>query len=348
MATYKYELKMALKEYPTLFPNENEFLHHLFFVLGNGYKWEKGQLVSVFSKKEGHQEKENTDKYFKKMKVDLEKIIGKKLSPMPPNISTEIYPLSNSSKISTIPDNIDCQWGSDWLDACEKALKYSSTLKRNKNDDKWLKKAKTRVKELKKAGDYTWMCPSCWGLNNAIEIGMLAPGYSLVKQNKRYFILGGQGHAGEDLYSFRSKPHPAPGYNNKNCDKHDVWFETYGVKEMGRKFSYYDAKNLIASCKKAGWSQRRNGDLCLWLYDRSGRLLKKFEEKFDRNATSPEVDNFLLCLMKYEAGLKVDYSKELLPLAAKASKINPWVVAYAMGQMKKKQEAKTKNTSTKK
>ena len=31
--------------YPTIFPNKWAVYHHWFIVNGNGYRWEKGQLV---------------------------------------------------------------------------------------------------------------------------------------------------------------------------------------------------------------------------------------------------------------------------------------------------------------
>lgn len=45
MPTYAKTREFCMQVYPSLFPYEVDFLHHLFFVNGNGYDWFEGELV---------------------------------------------------------------------------------------------------------------------------------------------------------------------------------------------------------------------------------------------------------------------------------------------------------------
>lgn len=47
MATYAETKQYLLDAYPSLFVDETDVLHHLFFVNGNGYEWHDGQLIDV-------------------------------------------------------------------------------------------------------------------------------------------------------------------------------------------------------------------------------------------------------------------------------------------------------------
>lgn len=44
---YSDTLRAAQHSFPSLFPYEHDFLVHAFFVIGNGYKWENGEIVSL-------------------------------------------------------------------------------------------------------------------------------------------------------------------------------------------------------------------------------------------------------------------------------------------------------------
>lgn len=46
---YADTLRVMMESYPTLFVDETDALHHLFFVLGSGYAWKGGELVDVFA-----------------------------------------------------------------------------------------------------------------------------------------------------------------------------------------------------------------------------------------------------------------------------------------------------------
>lgn len=43
---YKTTLRVGMMSFPSIFLDEADFLHHVFFVLGNGYDWKNGELVS--------------------------------------------------------------------------------------------------------------------------------------------------------------------------------------------------------------------------------------------------------------------------------------------------------------
>lgn len=45
MASYELTLKAALEAYPSLFLDEKDVIHQLFFVNGNGLSWEDGELT---------------------------------------------------------------------------------------------------------------------------------------------------------------------------------------------------------------------------------------------------------------------------------------------------------------
>lgn len=49
---YKETKETLMEAYPSLFLYEADVLHHLFFVIGNGYEWENGELVGRNMKKE--------------------------------------------------------------------------------------------------------------------------------------------------------------------------------------------------------------------------------------------------------------------------------------------------------
>jgi hypothetical protein len=46
MANYEETKARMMRQYPTLFPSEAQVWHHLFFVIGNGYEWDGGELIA--------------------------------------------------------------------------------------------------------------------------------------------------------------------------------------------------------------------------------------------------------------------------------------------------------------
>lgn len=47
-------IQAALFHYPTLFQNRTQVLHNLFYVIGNGYEWQDGELVNMFADHDKH------------------------------------------------------------------------------------------------------------------------------------------------------------------------------------------------------------------------------------------------------------------------------------------------------
>lgn len=40
-------VRRSILHYPTLFKNRTDVLHHLFYVIGNGWEWQNGELVDT-------------------------------------------------------------------------------------------------------------------------------------------------------------------------------------------------------------------------------------------------------------------------------------------------------------
>lgn len=155
----KDTIKSMVIMYPILFPTKLSVYNHLFLTVGNGYKWENGELVSEDDKEncsieDGLEKLFNNDsqygflesylnvttdsediiKYFKrknkenleltKVIVNYEKIINEKLF-----ITNEdcLYPLCEYSKILNIPDDIK----DDWKNAIKEFLDFIMTSKKN-------------------------------------------------------------------------------------------------------------------------------------------------------------------------------------------------------------------------
>ena len=156
--TIKDTIKSMIIMYPLLFQTKLSVYNHLFLTIGNGYRWENGELISDDDKEncsiedglealfndelqydfledylEEFTDSENIINYFKrrnkeklelvKIIVNYEKIINEKL-----HISNEkLYPLSEYSKILNIPDDIK----DDWKDAIKEFIHYIMTSEEN-------------------------------------------------------------------------------------------------------------------------------------------------------------------------------------------------------------------------
>lgn len=62
MATVKNTVKRGMLSYSGIFPTVGSVLHHLFFVIGNGFEWHNGELVDRFEKKKRVNVKDLADK----------------------------------------------------------------------------------------------------------------------------------------------------------------------------------------------------------------------------------------------------------------------------------------------
>lgn len=141
----KTTLLECIRYYPTIFPTRERVLDHLFFVIGNGYAWKGGHLISLTKIKEKDPLKFNLDKFPgsspKKIK-NLKEIIEtaeERAKPGFPHIekmrwvtfkektdwnADSLYPLCSYSKIFSVPDNVR----PDWLRAAAEAINMGRAL----------------------------------------------------------------------------------------------------------------------------------------------------------------------------------------------------------------------------
>lgn len=118
---YYKSAKYAYKEFFSIFPTELDFLHHVFFVLGNGYEWEDGfPRCYIMSRKEH---------------VGMYKEMGFSADDFKPTISfeewlkakpqqRELYPLCDLTFALETPKNIDPIWKEKLI----QALDWAETL----------------------------------------------------------------------------------------------------------------------------------------------------------------------------------------------------------------------------
>jgi len=151
---YRETKRLMMKYHPEIFPSEKEILHHLFFVNGNGYDWENGDLVDFMHRSEAKLREDRKDflAWSKRLSGDTDKAmkklkrLGVKIPDSVPKMvgRKRIYPLCKYADIMNIPDDVKL----DWLKAARKALDVSRNLKRTKEDIQWLVKARKRICEL--------------------------------------------------------------------------------------------------------------------------------------------------------------------------------------------------------
>lgn len=158
--------------YPRLFPTEDEFLHHVFFVNGNGFVWRDGEIVEDFGNARSFEERlaesrANEQKHRQEWNaqtahdiVEFRALGGPDIDAFvadwierhdydkvfKANRCTKLYPMCQYATILHIPDDVRI----DWLDAAERALYLSLRLKRTKKDISWLKIARQRVNQIRR------------------------------------------------------------------------------------------------------------------------------------------------------------------------------------------------------
>lgn len=121
--TVQDTIKKVMSVYPSIAPSRVQVLHHLFWVIGNGYEWKDGELVTLFS--EDYEKKplipsspalEAYDRVYA--------ALGKFIEATPDYIDVvriplaTVYPLCEYSKILCIPEDVK----DDWLDAAMESL----------------------------------------------------------------------------------------------------------------------------------------------------------------------------------------------------------------------------------
>ena len=95
----EWTVREMIGSYPSLFQSRTQCLHHLFVVLGNGYKWVGGKLTCVFKGE--------------KRKLLIPKNALNILADYRPKLSMfyrHPYPLLQECKLLTIPKNVEQDW----------------------------------------------------------------------------------------------------------------------------------------------------------------------------------------------------------------------------------------------
>lgn len=176
---YDTMLEQCMQMYPKIYPTRDEFLHHVFFVNGNGLEWVNGEICDVFEYDEPfevrlakHQQDraDHRAQWEAEVQQDLaafrktnERLGERGLLAYPndfireweeshqydkvfrPNRCTKLYPMCEFATILGIPS--DC--AEDWLAAAEQALALSKRLRKTKEDARWLAIARKKVKEIR-------------------------------------------------------------------------------------------------------------------------------------------------------------------------------------------------------
>lgn len=142
----KTTILQCIRFYPTIFPTREKVLDHLFFVIGNGYIWKGGHLVSTTKIKEKDPLKFNLDNFptlspkkrIERLKAILE-TAEERAKPGFPHVekmrsalfkeeidwnADSLYPLNSYSKIFSVPDNVR----PDWLRAAAEAINMGRVL----------------------------------------------------------------------------------------------------------------------------------------------------------------------------------------------------------------------------
>ena len=123
-----------------------------------------------------------------------------------------------------------------------------------------------------------WMCELCFP--DAVEIGLVAPGLSLILHEGKYRLLWGQGHKGDVFLTFDNPPWPDPDPEVKpNLSKEDdalamQWLDAADA-ELEEKLRTHASAGytLVQTCKESGYGTTGHKLLNHWLYNKCGRLI---------------------------------------------------------------------------
>lgn len=122
------QLQAMMDEYPGLFRTRKDCINQLFCVIGNGYEWRAGQIVSKSCKWMSDSDLEDEWKNGRDYLKGKKKAKQKKADPfavlerMRPKYDTyNWYPLCKYSLIFRIPKDVKSDWR-DLADECKKML----------------------------------------------------------------------------------------------------------------------------------------------------------------------------------------------------------------------------------
>lgn len=140
MASYQATKDHAMAAYPGINPTEAHVLHHLFFVNGNGYEWEHGELISIDGLREPATIRAEVDAWCERNGIGQ----AARDYSVPP--VKELYPLWRLSEIVTMPDDVQ----DDWLEAAWRAVQWALYVPHTWEDDMYLRQAAGRIYRLQR------------------------------------------------------------------------------------------------------------------------------------------------------------------------------------------------------
>ena len=140
--------------------------------------------------------------------------------------------------------------------------------------------------ELPLPKNYAWMCDLCFV--GGEEIGILAPGYSIIrKRDGLYYILGGQGHNGDEVVHFPTTPFPDPDpemeadEDSPIAKEEDRWLEEADQFERAVREAKLTMSESVALYNACRDQYERSGSNVFeqWLFGRVGELIEIHEGK---------------------------------------------------------------------
>jgi hypothetical protein len=172
-------IKQAMVEYPRIFPSRVQVIHHLFWVIGNGYEWKDGELISIdpphpitpyqtdknsmeqnaewrevlsdpalYDTLFAGREKSLVD--FSKFVFDNDNFVDSYRIDL-----NDVYPLSEYAKVLTVPSDVK----KDWLNAAWESISdvdFLLDFERDKKESKkiagWIKQAEEYLSKVGENG----------------------------------------------------------------------------------------------------------------------------------------------------------------------------------------------------
>jgi hypothetical protein len=145
-----------------------------------------------------------------------------------------------------------------------------------------------------------WICDMC--LPNVKEIGEVIPALWLGfdKDSGKYVLVGGP-DGGDILHSFKEKPTPDIYMRSENETERE-WENRYNSlpkseiskdlkwirmarkefeKTLDREVGLDQAVDWASRLREGGWKKKK-GSAAIWLYDKCGKILKKWPKSITR------------------------------------------------------------------
>ncbi len=132
--TVETTIQKLFDECPMLFSTRKECYDHLFCVIGNGFKWKRGQLVYCGDEENPNLEnEENADYAFPppqakqseeniRKKNEYEQLVISHNPKLKEDFNSKWYPICEYSRIMNVPVDIKPDW-KDAVEECKRMLK---------------------------------------------------------------------------------------------------------------------------------------------------------------------------------------------------------------------------------